>query len=193
MLVARPLVLRSSLLSKYMGILRSSSEHLPDHLRTAHELARIALESKQCNEPYEMLLADLLGVQKISSKHGWDAADDLEDTREVYEFKPTIKKNLNVSINDDSASKIEKTENLEKENKKGWLILARIDRDIYSFDRIFKFPIDIYQESRKRDLIRIMEKNRQTNTQTRCCYRISLAHSIRLCQDQQKPFFFWEK
>lgn len=192
---SRPLLLDSSVLCRYTNLKNLSSEllEMDPLLKLQNSLSLMFLKSKQGNEAYENLLADVLRLQKVEGKHGWDAMDDLENPKEVYEFKPTRSKTLNVLINDDSLTKIEKTEILDKEGKMGWLVLARIDENNFSFDCIYKFPLDIYHEARRKEFHRILEKNRQNNTQTRNCFNITLKKSIQLCIEKQKTFYEWKR
>lgn len=181
---AQPLLIRSNCLSRYNIFRDVCLETVPENLKIPYQLSIMSLKSKQCNEPYEILLADLLGVRRLTSKHGWDAVDD---EGQVYEFKPTSTQQA--TINDDSMAKIQKCE-----TEKGWLVLARINRESFSFDWIYKFPLDVFSASRREHLDYIMNKNQATNSthkkQTRVVYTISLKKSIQLCSEQQKPYYF---
>ena len=154
------------------------------------------MESKQCNEPWEELLSDLLGVTNNPNKHGFDGTS--VDGKEEYEYKPTKSKNIasaGGTINDDTIDKIEKCEKLTQNGKQGWLVIAIVNTEAYTFDAIYKFPLEIYNESRRAYVLANIEKNKSnTNTkQTRSTYAITVSNSKKLCLKYQKPFYVWTR
>lgn len=184
----------------------SMTEVIPDDFQQKYsyiwDVCKQALTSKQCNEPYEKLLSLCLGVTSVGKKHGWDGVDDLENPMEVYEYKPVsnkISKRGKVIlpsgiINDDSIAKIEKCERLEEEGKKGWMILAGIDKEKYTFDCIYKFPLQIYTEHRKQNLAKKIKKNKEKeNIQTRIQYTASVCNSIKLCEQLNLEYYVWKR
>ena len=160
-----------------------------------YELSKLALESKQCNEPWEKLLSELLDLINLDEKHGFDAEFRKDDILlEVYEYKPSSdKNNPQGTINDDSIEKIEKCENLEAEGTKGWLILAGIDKEKYTINIIYKFPLEIYNEKRREYFNGLKEKNKNKEKQTRSTYTITIGGSINLCNKYDKDYYVWEK
>ena len=174
------------------------AEGIPDDFPPNHVLVlegfRQSLESKQCNEPYEMIISQCLGIMKVKTKHGWDGVNSLENPTEVYEYKPSSKKlSPSGTINDDSIAKIEKCEKLEEEGKKGWMILAGIDKEKYTLDCIYKFPLQIYTEDRKKYLMSLMEKNKKKEEQTRSTYNIGVRKSIKLCEQFNQEYYVWKR
>ena len=187
------LIINESELNKYKTICDSSYNDIPEEHRIAYKLARMALKSKQCNEPYEMLLSTILYLINLETKHGWDALDNIENPTEYYEFKPSSKKHSpSGQINDDTLTKINKDNKPYLEGKKTWMILAGIDKDKCTFNIIYKFPMEIYHESRKQYLENIITKNKTKTKQTRVTYPVSVPKSIKLCKEQNKPYFVWK-
>jgi len=163
-----------------------------DVIKTSIPLALVSLQSKQCNEPYEMLLSETMGLTNLDEKHGWDAVDNKVKSREFYEYKPSSATfNPCGTINDDSIKKIKKCEDLGENT--GWLTLGGIDKDNFTFNCIFKFPIEIYNEDRKTYLNNIIEKNKNKSTQTRSTYPINIKNSIELCLKYSKHYYIWER
>jgi hypothetical protein len=159
------------------------------NIQTVFEIAMIALESKQCNEPFELLLSDMLHLKPIVGKHGFDAVD--ETTGEHYEHKPSSNtNNPSGTINDDSIDKIEKCENLEKG---GYLILGGIDKKTYTFNKIYKFPLEIYNKDRRDYFADLKERNAGKDKQTRSTYSINIKKSIKLCNDFDLDYYVWER
>ena len=78
----------------YNVIRQAKLEDIPDEFGDLFKMllavSNCALQSKQCNEPYERLLAEILNLKSNPSKHGWDAwnKDTEELSTEFYEFKP---------------------------------------------------------------------------------------------------------
>ena len=189
----KPLILNQSKLGKYSSIVQKNIKDIPPEYRVAHELAVVALTSKQCNEPYEILLSDVLDVMDVKQKHGWDALDNLENPTEFYEYKPSSNAtNPSGTINDDTLVKIEKCEKIYQEGKKGWLVLAGIDKTNYSFNCVYKFPLEIYNEDRRSYLSALMEKNKVQTKQTRSTYSITIKKSINLCTKFGKEYYVWQ-
>lgn len=182
-------------LDQYTSISTIDLATVPEEHKLAYTLAKLTLESKECKEPYELLLSEVLGVKNVPQKHGWDAVDCLENPTEVYEYKPCSSNPQKPSgtINDDSYKKIEKCEQLQKDNKKGWLILAGIDSKKYAFDTIYKFPLDIYDEARRNYLGNLMEKNKKQEKQTRSTFSITVSKSIQLCIEKNRAFYLWKR
>lgn len=201
--MAQPLSINAVELNKYNQIkTKLDSQDIPVEAQMAYELALMALTSKQCNEPYENLLAACLGLTKLDTKHGWDAVNNVESPTEMYEFKPsectTKKKSPSGTINDDSIAKIEKCEHLEKEGKKGWLILAGIDKTAFNFSVIYKFPIDVFNQDRRAYLQGIIEKNigkanKGNANQTRVTYPVNVKRAVALCQHFGQTYYIWNK
>ena len=158
-------------------------------LYTVYNIAEVGLESKQCNEPYEILLSDLFDIKNIDEKHGFDAIDP--ETGKFLEYKPSSNTNNPCgTINDDSTDKIEKCENLEKG---GWLVLAGIDKEKYTFNKIYRFPLEIYNEDRRKYLKDLKKSNSGKEKQTRSTYSINIKKSIELCNKFNKDYYVWER
>ena len=159
------------------------------NIQTVFKIAMIALESKQCNEPFELLLSYMLHLKPIVGKHGFDAVD--EKTGEHYEHKPSSNtNNPSGTINDDSIDKIEKCENLEKG---GYLILGGIDKKTYTFNKIYKFPLEIYNKDRRDYFADLKKRNAGKDKQTRSTYAINIKKSIKLCNDFDLDYYVWER
>ena len=58
---------------KRLSIKGGADEEELEELKEVFNLSNICLKSKQCNEPYEILLSELLGLMNIDDKHGFDA------------------------------------------------------------------------------------------------------------------------
>lgn len=186
------LVINEDKINQYTHLAKQNIHDITSEHRLAYRLAIDSLKSGQCNEPYEKLISDVLELVNLDKKHGWDAIDNIENTTEVYEYKPSSKTNSpSGTINDDSIAKIEKCENLSKEGKKGWLILAGINKDHFNFKVIYKFPLEIYNDDRKKYLQTMMEKNKNKTTQTRITYAINVNKSIKLCKEFNVPYYVW--
>jgi len=163
-------------------------------LETVYNIAHTALKSKQCNEPYEILLSDVLHLENIDDKHGFDAVDSIKDTKEVYEYKPSSNtNNPGGTINDDSIKKIEKCESLKQDGTGGWLILAGIDKQNYTINIIYKFPLEIYNEARRVKFATTKKNNATKDTQTRSDYPVSIKNSIKLCNEFNLDYYIWER
>lgn len=179
-------------LNQYKHLSETNIETIPEEYKIGFRVAIESLKSGQCNEPYERLLSDLLDIVNLDKKHGWDAIDNPENIKEVYEYKPSsIMNSPSGTINDDSMAKIEKCENLTKEGKKGWLILAGINKEQFNFKVIYKFPLEIYNQDRKNYLQAIIEKNKNKTKQTRITYTITKKKSIKLCEEFNLPYYVW--
>ena len=141
-----------------------------------------------------MLLSDGLELVNNEEKHGHDAVDSLESTTAVYEFKPSSNSsNPSGTINDDSIKKIEKCETLDQEGLKGWLVLAGIDKNNFTFNSIYKFPMEIYNEDRRDYFHNLQRKNMMQAKQTRSTYGINIKRSIELCHKYEKIYYVWER
>ena len=94
-------------------VLDKYSDHIPD-IRFASQSIITQAQSSQCNEIYEENLSEILGIQNLTDKHGYDGLDEI--LNEPYEYKPTKTKpgkrgdTAIVSINDDSQKKIDQSE-----------------------------------------------------------------------------------
>lgn len=186
------LVIKEDKINQYTHLSYQNIDEIQAEHRLAYRLAIESLKSGQCNEPYERLISDILELVNLDKKHGWDGVNNIENTTEVYEYKPSSKINSpSGTINDDSMAKIEKCENLSKEGKKGWLILAGIDKEKFNFKVIYKFPLEIYNDDRKKYLQTMMEKNKNKTTQTRITYAINVKKSIKLCKEFNIPYYIW--
>lgn len=181
-------------LDKYQFISSVDMSVIPEEHRLAYEMAISSLKSKQCNEPYEVLMSRILGVHNIDAKHGWDAIDSEENPQEFYEFKPSSNTNRPTgSINDDTIVKIEKYEQVIKDGKKAWIILGGINKESYSFDCLYKFPAEIYNQDRRDYLLKLIEKNKLKDKQTRATYQVSIPKSIKLCKKFNTLFYVWRR
>jgi len=181
---------------RQISIKGGASKKELEELEEVFNLSNIFLKSKQCNEPYEILLSELLGLMNLDDKHGFDAILKDEDgkTLENYEYKPSSNKNNpSGTINDDSIEKIEKCENLKDENMKGWLILAGIDKDSFTFDTIYKFPLEIYNEDRRKYFDNLKLKNSNKKKQTRSTYGINIKKSIEFCNGLNLDYYVWKR
>lgn len=190
--LCQELVIDENKVIQYVKLTGMTLESIPPEYRITHKLALYALQSKQSNEPYEMLLSDVLGLYNNPLKHGWDAVDNKDEPYEFYEYKPSSKTFFPTgSINDDTIKKIEKCEQLVNQGKQGWLILAGIDKEKCTFNSIYKFPLEVYNEDRRNYLTKLFEKNKNKTTQTRATYAISVAKSVRLCKLYNKKYYLW--
>ena len=181
-------------IDEFTSIANVDIQNIPHEYKMPYTLAILSLTSKQCNEPYEILLSNVLNLENNDKKHGWDAFDNSENPSEFYEFKPssnTLKPAG--TINDDTIQKIEKYEQLEKDGKQGWVILAGINKKTFTFDSIYKFPAEIYSQDRRKYLNDLIEKNKLKEKQTRSTYMISVNKSIKLCQQFKKIFYVWKR
>jgi hypothetical protein len=193
----KPLLINDEHMHKYGQVKKMlAHEQIPPEHQVAYELAMITLTSKQCNEPYEKLLSDCLGLVNCEKKHGWDGVDKKENPTEFYEYKPSsLTKSPTGTINDDSEAKIAKCEVLTKtEGQKGWLILAGINKAEFNFQVIYKFPLEIYTEDRRKYLAKTMEKNKAHlgQKQTRITYAINVKKSIELCKQFNKVYYVYK-
>ena len=170
------------------------AQALIKELEIVYDIAITALKSKQCNEPFESLLSNVLGVFNMDDKHGFDAVDCIEKLQEVFEYKPSSKTNNPCgTINDDSEEKIKKCEDLKNKDQIGWLILAGIDKENYTFNKIYKFPLEIYNEDRRTYFSNLKENNKENNKQTRSTYSINIEKSIELCNEFNLDYYVWER
>ena len=188
----KPLVLpNEDQLSYYSHLIHTLNESHINEIEKQNtiDLLKLTLESKQCNEPYEVLLSKALGVVNNPGKHGFDGTS--EDKMQEYEYKPT-KNKTGGTINDDTICKIEKCEQLIADGKQGWLVLAFINTTTYSFDAIYKFHLEIYNEDRRKYVMSNMAKNQTKDKQTRSTYSISLSKSIKLTKEFNKPYYVWK-
>ena len=188
-----PLEINTTLVNKYTDLVSTNIDNIPEAYRVTHELAIMTLESKQCNEPYEKLLTELLDLTLNPEKQGWDGwdGDSVETSANKYEMKPTRSNPPTATINDDTMSKIEKQ--VCQDGQAGWLVLASIDVESYSFSNIYKFPIEIYHEDRIEYLTKLMAKNANQVKQTRSTYSISLSKSKKLCKQYNKKYYVWTR
>ena len=188
-----PLEINTTLVNKYTDLVSTNIDNIPEAYRVTHELAIMALESKQCNEPYEKLLTELLDLTLNPEKQGWDGwdGDSVETSANKYEMKPTRSNPPTATINDDTMSKIENQ--VCQDGQAGWLVLASIDVETYSFSKIYKFPIEIYHEDRIEYLTKLMAKNANQVKQTRSTYSISLSKSKKLCKKYHKKYYVWNR
>ena len=185
-----------NLVNKYSKYINYDITTIPEDNRTEvmemYKAMIMVLKSKQSNEKYEELLTELFKLTLNSGKHGWDGWDgeSIETSDNLYEMKPIG--SGSAFINDDSLNKIEK--NVCNNNKKGWLVLAIIDRGTYSFSKIYKFPIEIYHESRIEYVNGIKKKNSEKKDgQTRATYSITVGKSINLCKKYNKEYYVWKR
>lgn len=190
----KPLSINEEHMCKY-GQVKTMLEqnNVPLEHQVAYALAMITLTSKQCNEPYEKLLSDCLGIVNCEKKHGWDGQDSIDNPTEFYEYKPSSAATSPTgTINDDSEAKIAKCELLTTTpGQKGWLILAGINKTDFNFNVIYKFPLEIYTEDRRNYLAKTLEKNKKQlgQKQTRITYPITVKKSIELCKRFNKVYY----
>ena len=161
------------------------------------------LTSKSSNDLYENHLCKLLDITHVPEKHGWDGIDEVDvDNYEIYELKPTKSKTGSVSINDDTEKKINKSKNYEISinpfgKKKdhncnyGWLVIATINKDTCTYEQIYKFPLEIYNDARSEYFNKTREKNKSQKKQTRITYSITISKSIDLCKKYTKKYYKW--
>ena len=190
-MTAQQLQINNDKLDQYRYLSQINLDDIPPEHIMSYKIAQIALKSKQCNEPYENLLADILGLEGTDKKHGWDAFDNKDSPNEYYEFKPTSGKSA--TINDDTEAKIIKYEEVIDKGKKVWLVYALINKNIYSFDKIYKFPAEIYNSDRRNYVSNLEKKNAITGKNTRSTYSISASKSIKFCKEQGKTYYVWER
>lgn len=184
-------------LEAYATLAEGMPDDFAEKYRFVYDLVVSSLKSKQCNEPYEKNLSKILGLVNLETKHGFDAVDNMECPTEVYEYKPSSLDKKSQSpggtINDDSIAKIEKCERLKDEGKTGWLVLAGIDKEKCRFDCIYKFPLRIYSEDRRKKLADLMERNKKQEKQTRSTYAVNVKKSIELCKQFEEDYYVWER
>ena len=191
-----PLQIDNTKLKMYLVVKNADTDNIPPDLiplfNMLYSLSHNSLKSKQCNEPYERLLAEILNLKSNPGKHGWDAwnNDTPETSTEFYEFKPCGSTTLSATINDDSHAKIEKCIPQKLEHFH-WLVLAKIDRETYSFSEIYKFPMEIYHEDRMAYLSKIIEDNKNKTKQTRVTYSITPKKSVELCEQFNLDYYYW--
>ena len=189
-----PLSIDRMALETFSPFVKGIPDDFPLKYSAVFEGFRKSLTSKQCNEPYENLLSQCLGLVNVETKHGWDGVDNLDNPMEVYEYKPSSNKfNPSGTINDDSIAKIEKCDRLVVEGKKGWLILAGIDKENFTFNCIYKFPLHIYSDDRKEYIRKLIEKNKSKDKQTRFTYGVGVSKSIKLCEQYNQEYYVWKR
>lgn len=188
-----PLEINTEFINEYSDLVNLNFDTIPEALRKVYKLAIMTLESKEGNEPYEKLLTELLDLTLNPNKHGWDGwdGDSVETSSNIYEMKPTRSNPPTATINDDTMSKIEKQ--VCQDGQAGWLVLASIDKETYSFSNIYKFPIEIYHEDRIDYLTKLMAKNANQGKQTRSTYSITVAKSKKLCKQYNKKYYVWNR
>jgi hypothetical protein len=184
----RPLKIDMKALETYSRYASGVPHDFPPQYISVFDGFLNALRSKQCNEPWEKLISQCLGVVNLETKHGWDGVDNLE----VYEYKPSSdKKSPCGSINDDSIAKIEKCERLPESGMIGWMVLAGIDKEKLTFDCIYKFPLHIYNAARRQNIAEKKESNKKKENQTRVTYSVRVRSSIKLCEDFGQEYYVW--
>ena len=194
-----------SKLNMYESILNMDTLNIPSEHLLAYEIARESLQSKQCNEPYERMISESLGLYNNPHKHGFDGWGTADATAVIsanlasdfYEYKPCSSNTNNPSgtINDDTIAKIDKYQELSNQGKKVWLILAGVNKKTFSLDSIYKFPAEIYDQDRRNYLTRLIERNRnkENNKQTRATYPVGVKKSIKLCEQFNKVYYIWKR
>lgn len=200
-ILEHPLSICQDKLDNYTKIMSLDISLFPEAshniLKTMKHLCVQSLTSKQCNEPYEELLSDVLDLKNNDKKHGWDAfskdAECEQDANELYEYKPSKAFNPCGTINDDSVAKIEKYEKAFESGKKIWMVLAKVNTDNYTIDSIYKFPAEIYSQDRREYLKKLIERNKLKSKQTRATYNITVKKSIQLCRKLCKSYFIWKR
>lgn len=174
-----------SLPQELREVLEKYTDHIPD-LRFASQSIVTQAQSSQCNEIYEENLSEILGITNLTEKHGYDGLDEI--LNEYYEYKPTKPKSggrgetATVSINDDSHKKITESE----KHRSAWFVIAVIDRDDCHYKMIYKFPMRILTEDRKKYLAAQIKKNSR-----RVVYQTHIQSCIRWCLDQRETYYRW--
>lgn len=205
----QPLDFNISKLNMYESILKMDTLNIPsDHL-LAYEIARESLQSKQCNEPYERMISETLGLYNNPEKHGFDGwnTDDAgiaisaNLASDLYEYKPCSfnPNNPSGTINDDTLDKIDKYQDISNQGKRVWLILAGVNKQTFSLDCIYKFPAEIYDQDRKNYLKKKVEQIINKNNSNdkphpmRVTYGIGVNKSIQLCKQFNKVYYVWKR
>ena len=188
---AKPLEIDKKKLERYTKIANTDITSVPKEHQGAYELAHITLNSKQCNEPYEILISEVLGLDNNPKKHGWDAFDNIDNPTTFYEFKPSSNTtNPSGTINDDSVKKIEKC----IPGTNAFMILAGINKTTYTLDIIYKFPMTIYHEDRLEYLNAKLEQNKKmVGKQTRITYSVTVSKSKTLCKKHNMEYWVWKR
>lgn len=201
----QPLIFNISKLNMYESILKMDTLNIPSEHLLAYEIARESLQSKQCNEPYERMISETLGLYNNPEKHGFDGwnTDDAgiaisaNLASDLYEYKPCSSNPNNPSgtINDDTLDKIDKYQDISNQGKRVWLILAGVNKQTFSLDCIYKFPAEIYDQDRRNYLTNLIEKNKNNvnGKQTRSTYSIKVNKSIQLCKQFNKVYYVWKR
>ena len=201
----QPLDFNISKLNMYESILKMDTLNIPSEHLLAYEVARESLQSKQCNEPYERMISETLGLYNNPEKHGFDGwnTDDAgiaiseNLASDLYEYKPCSSNPNNPSgtINDDTLDKIDKYQDISNQDKRVWLILAGVNKQTFSLDCIYKFPAEIYDQDRRNYLTNLIEKNKNNvnGKQTRSTYSIKVNKSIQLCKQFNKVYYVWKR
>lgn len=201
----QPLDFNISKLNMYKSILNMDTLNILNEHLLAYEIARESLQSKQCNEPYERMISESLGLYNNPHKHGFDGWGTADATAVIsanlasdfYEYKPCSSNPNNPSgtINDDTIAKIDKYQDISNQGKRVWLILVGVNKQTFSLDCIYKFPAEIYDQDRRDYLTKLIEKNKNNvnGKQTRSTYSISVNKSIQLCKQFNKVYYVWKR
>lgn len=149
-----------------------------------------SLISNASNDIFEQQLSKILGIVNITTKHGWDGYDKIDN--QPYEYKPTkiIKNNYftaTVNINDESYNKIKNISS----NKSGFnnyeanFVIAPINKDTSEFICIYKFKEHILIQSRIENLNKPRKKNQ------RCVYSTNIKKCINLSKQYNEKYYYW--
>lgn len=150
-----------------------------------------SLTSSASNDIFEEQLSKILGITNITTKHGWDANDEINN--EPYEFKPTkIKRGTNyfgqtVSIRDDNIDIIH-----HKRYKNGYnnyqanFVIGIINDNTSEFICIYKFKENILYMDRITEYYKAKERK-----VGRWCYPTNINKCIELSKKYSEKYYYW--
>lgn len=148
-----------------------------------------SLTSSASNDIFEEQLSKLLGIQNITTKHGWDGND--ETTNEPYEYKPTKIKHTNyvtssVNINDESEDKINNRGGhgckVGFNNDEANFVIAIINYHTSEFICIYKFKEHILYRNRL-DKLHTYKSRKVYSTNIKKCIEFSKRYTT--------PYEYW--
>ena len=68
-----------------------------------------------------------------------------------------------------------------------------IDKETYTFNKIYKFPLEIYNKDRRDYFADLKKSNAGKDKQTRSTYSINIEKSIKLCNQFDLDYYVWER
>ena len=171
----------------------SEDNELDDITRSVGRFALIGLNSYDSCDIYEYQISKILNLTNITTKHGWDGNDD--ENNEPYEYKPTKVVagsnylSRNVSINDDSESKINNVSphKANYNNEEANFVIAIFDQNTSDCICIYKFKDSIMKESRELNL----QESRERNV-ARVVYQTSIQKCIQLTNEKGVNYYSWK-